>query len=134
MGGSRSSWTLGGASLGLSMSGVVLVTAWLGSSQPPVPDFPVPAELPSSHSAVLLGWPVACDEPDPAVWAALSGVGPVRGAALAELAVAGKLRSPTDLLRVRGIGIKMAAQIAPWVRWPSAGDQRVGADMSAPTP
>ena len=133
MGGRRPARPLGGAFLGLTMSGAVLVAALAGSNTRPCPEFPSPSSLSSPRSAALLGWPMARDEPDPAVWATLPGVGPVRASRLAELAVAGKLRSPADLLQVRGIGIKMAARIAPWIRWPAAKDGPTGTELGAQT-
>ncbi len=69
---------------------------------------------------VRLGWRVACEEGDPTVWEQVPGIGPTLGRRIAAEARAGALQSPRDLLRIRGIGNKMASRLSPWVKWPPA--------------
>jgi hypothetical protein len=85
--------------------------------------FPARDHFEDRAVAVQFGWSISPSEPEPRVWAVLPGVGRVLGTRLARAAALGRLRSPRDLLRVRGIGFKMAAQIEPWVEWPEGADQ-----------
>lgn len=71
--------------------------------------------------AVSLGWPISPQCGEARVWEALSGIGAARAAALSGAASHGQLRVPADLLRVPGIGIKMAALLAPRVEWARPG-------------
>lgn len=108
------------------MGSLLLAAALIATSQtaPPVPvDLSTPVGA-SAATAVALGAPIAPTEVDPAAWAELPGVGPVRAAALARLAAAGSLNQPDDLLRVRGVGINTAARLAGHVAWPSRTERR----------
>lgn len=71
-------------------------------------------------AAAALGWRVDSAEPDPRVWEALPGVGPALAGRLAAAAAEGELEEPADLLRVRGIGARMAADLEPRIRWTGA--------------
>ena len=82
----------------------------------PALELPTPPEEPAL--AAGLGWPVPHDCSDAAVWQVLPGIGPARAADLAEAAAAGRLRAPADLLRVPGIGSKLAARLEPRIAWP----------------
>ena len=107
---------VGGLLLALILGIAVAIAA------PPPPS--VPADLPARPpgvAAVALGWPISAECGDPAAWEALPRIGPARAAALAEHAAGGHLRAPPDLLQVPGIGIKMAALVAPRVAWTTAG-------------
>jgi len=105
---------LGGLVLGLIVAGIIALRglpALHASAALTPPDDPV--------IAAAFGFPVAADCPDPRVWEELPSVGPARGRALADAAAAGLLREPSDLLRVPGIGTKMAALLAPRVAFPA---------------
>lgn len=113
MDGGPSRTTVGSLLLALALIG------W-GWRQPPVAvDLSVPASA-SAATAVALGAPIAPTEPDPAAWDELPGIGPARAAALAELAAAGALRCPDDLLQARGVGSKTSAAVAGRVAWDAA--------------
>jgi hypothetical protein len=85
-------------------------------------DFPSAQDLGDPSLAQHLGWPILASQTDPKIWAQLPGVGPVLAGRLAALAERGDLRSREDLLQVRGIGIKMADRLEPWIQWPQSGD------------
>ena len=74
---------------------------------------------PRTH--VAFGGLVEAWEADPAVWLELSGVGPTLSGRLAAAASRGELRRPDDLLQVPGIGVRMAAMLAPSIRWDGRG-------------
>ncbi len=69
------------------------------------------------QQALALGWrlPVGCS--DPLVWEALPGVGPSLAARLVRAVERGELLAPSDLLRVRGIGVKMASRLEARLDW-----------------
>lgn len=104
---------LGGLLLGLILAGVL--AARPGPSPPTSPVLTPPDD---PITAAAFGFPVPADCADPRVWEELPSVGPSRGGALAEAAASGRLREPGDLLRVPGIGTKMAALLAPRVAFP----------------
>mgnify|MGYP002633854212 CR=1 FL=1 len=79
------------------------------SALPALPDDPA--------LQAAFGAPVSSNCDDPRAWEALPGIGPKRADLLADAARQGLLRQPDDLLRVQGIGIKMAAVLAPRVHW-----------------
>jgi hypothetical protein len=70
--------------------------------------------------AAALGWPVRSDQPDPGVWRELDGVGPTLAVRPASAAQEGALNAPSDLLRVRGIGARMARDLAGSIEWVGA--------------
>ena len=119
----RPPWTLGAAFLGLILCGITV----LGASRQASHGSDLPLEFPgrqdfaNSRSAQRFGWSISAGEADPAAWAQLRGVGPVLSGRIAHHAALGLLRSPEDLLRVRGIGIKMASRLEPWVLWSAEG-------------
>lgn len=116
----RPSWTLGAAFLGLILCGITALGAPSQSTHkidPPI-DFPGRQDFADSGLAQRFGWSISAGEEDAAAWAQLRGVGPILAGRIAELAALGQLRSPRDLLRVRGIGIKMASRLEPWILWP----------------
>lgn len=102
---------VGGLLLALIVAGVVL---W----PRPEPSLEIPTPPEDPVLAAGLGWPVPHDCGDPEAWQALPGIGPTRAADLAEAAAAGRLRAPADLLRVPGIGSKLAARLEPRIAWP----------------
>jgi len=115
----RPAWTLGAASLGLILCGVSALGAPGPADrgiEPPL-RFPCRTDLADSGLAQRFGWAIPATETDPTVWAQLRGVGPVLAGRIADRAALGFLRSPADLLQVRGIGIKMAHRLEPWVLW-----------------
>ena len=112
----RANRALGGLILAL------VLAPGLASGLLPPPPAPAPPLEPPADAAVAaeLGWPIASNESDPAVWSSLAGIGPARARGLAEAAARGELLGPDDLLRVPGFGIKMAAVVADRVAWPGA--------------
>ncbi len=88
--------------------------------EPRTPPQVDPGALAPAH-AVLLGWPVRADCPDAEAWEALPGIGPRLATRLAAAAEQGLLHAPPDLLRVDGIGTKMAAALAQRVEFAPAG-------------
>ena len=110
---------MGAALLGILLLGLggLLSLASDRSSSPHIL-FPVREHLVERTAAVQFGWSISSRESEPRVWAVVPGVGKVLAVRLAREGALGTLRSPADLLRVRGIGFKMAAQIEPWVEWP----------------
>jgi hypothetical protein len=106
---------------GLVLAVLIVACAQIGTPAPSRPGDAPPAR-PSGAAAVALGWPIASDCAEARLWEALPAVGPQRAAALAAAAKAGVLRDPADLLRVPGIGIKMATALAPRVAWRQLGD------------
>lgn len=115
----RSPWTLGGSFLGL----MLCLLALLFRAQDSPTDVPLPFPAADSFSdrqlAGSFGWPLSATECSPRAWSKLPGIGPVLARRLASHAEAGYLRYPSDLLRVRGIGSKMAGRLEPWILWPS---------------
>ncbi len=110
----RDSDALGGLLLGLTLCVAFLVTPGA-----PARISDTPAPRPSALlDAVSLGWPIPASCGDPSVWDALPRVGPARAKALATEAGKGTLQRPADLLRVPGIGTKMAGLLAPRVAFP----------------
>jgi len=118
----RPPWTLGAAALGLMLCGLTAVDSSLRPTSRFVAplSFPSAVQLGDSGLAQRFGWPVEASEPEVRVWAQLPRIGPVLAGRLVALAERGVLRSPADLLQVRGIGFKMASQLEAWVRWPEA--------------
>ena len=116
----RSPWALGAAFLGLVLCCLAVLLRFQAArgSDTPLP-FPTAQSLAEPQVAVSLGWPLHATECDPRIWSRLPGIGPVLSRRLAGLAEAGELRYPSDLLRVRGIGPKMATRLEPWIEWPS---------------
>jgi len=53
-------------------------------------------------------------------WDRLPGIGPVLAEAIVARRDTGGIRSPEDLLAVRGIGPRTLEKLSPWVRWPPA--------------
>ena len=108
------------AALGLLvLSSFLLLRLLLPARPSPTPEFPDrPAD---AVAAAAFGFPLDASNPDPAAWRELPGVGPRLAQALALAASEGLLRGPDDLLRVPGIGIKMAADLAPRIRWTDPG-------------
>jgi len=103
--------------LGLLILALLLLTV---TARSPVPPAVAPPAAPADVRArVGLGWPIPADCPDPTAWDVLPGIGPTRAARLAEAASAGALRAPDDLLRVRGIGTKMARALQPHIEFPA---------------
>jgi hypothetical protein len=83
-------------------------------------DFPrhrLPPSLPPETSRAL-GRRVPASCADAREWESLPRIGPARAIRLAEAAAGGELREPADLLRIDGIGPKMAAGLEPWIEWP----------------
>ena len=113
---------LGALALALVLIAGAVVGVMVGRSGPdPLPLDPGhPPEGASATTAAALGWPVRSDQPDPAVWEQLDGVGPELAGRLAAAAREGALRQPSDLLRVRGIGARMADDLAPTIEWVGA--------------
>lgn len=110
---------LGSLALALVLIAVVGLGVAIGRGGPdPLPLDPrvAPAGAPPATAAAL-GWPVRSDEPDPEVWEQLDGVGPALAGRLAAAAAEGALRKPEDLLQVRGIGARMADDLAPSIEW-----------------
>ncbi len=112
------------AALGaLALALVLILSAGVGrlASVPRVAPTSLDASAPpvgtSRCTAAALGWPVRSDEADPCPWEQLDGVGSTLGARLAGAASQGALRAPEDLLQVRGIGARMAADLAPHITW-----------------
>jgi len=121
----RPPWTVGASLLGLILAGITAAAS--GSPSPEVRppfDFPGREDFADPGSAQRFGWSISASETDPAVWAQLRGVGPVLARRIADRAALGLLRSPQDLLRVRGIGIKMASRVEPWIFWHREGPRR----------
>ena len=101
---------LGLLTLASLLCGALVLTA---PEAEPVQPPPSPDRLTVSvPQQVVLGWPVPPDCPDPEAWEALPSIGPALGGRLARAAAAGQLTSSADLLRVHGIGSKMAATLA----------------------
>lgn len=102
--------------LGLLTLALILCLLLAAGAPRPVPSGGPPPRL--DHDAlapaerVALGWPVPADCADPEAWEALPGIGPALGGRLAEAAGRGSLTAAPDLLRVHGIGTKMAATLA----------------------
>ena len=117
------------SALGAISLALVLV-AWSALSSLPGPAHPGAAFEPTAtpptgadpRSSAALGWPVSCDEADPAVWAELRGVGPTRAASIAAAARRGMLREPQALLQVDGIGVTMAGKLTPRIQWSSGSE------------
>ena len=110
---------MGAALLGILLVGLggLQLGSSEGSSSPHIM-FPLREHFVDRTAAVQFGWSISPRESEPKVWSVLPGVGKVLSGRLARQGALGTLRSPPDLLRVRGIGFKMAAQIEPWVEWP----------------
>ena len=108
----------------LALALVLIASSGLLAVAARSPDAPVdldPAHPPAGVdpvTAAALGWPVDHDQPDPLAWQQLDGVGPTLSGRLAGAAAEGALECREDLLRGRGIGARMAADLAPAVRWP----------------
>lgn len=104
---------LGGLVLGIAVLCIVLAPlrehGGIDTKSLTRPDDPV--------TAAALGWPVLSTCGDPAVWRSLPAIGATRGQRLAEAASRGAFQGQGDLLQVPGIGIKMAALLAPRVSW-----------------
>ena len=118
----RPAWPVGAALLGILLLGLLglgrLDSGASDRSSSPHIMFPEREHFVDRTAAVQFGWSISPRESEPKVWAVLPGVGKVLAGRLARQGALGTLRSPPDLLRVRGIGFKMAAQIEPWVEWP----------------
>ena len=105
--------------------GLLILSLLLHAATPRPSDAPAGAapERPTALSAaeqVRLGWPIAADCADPDAWEALPGIGPALGTRLADAARRGALQRPDDLLRVDGIGTKMASALEPRVQFTPA--------------
>lgn len=100
----------------IASSGVVALFSGAGPAPVPLDATAAPPNTPAI-AAVALGWPVRSDQGDPEAWEQLPGVGTVLAGRLSMAAGEGALESPEQLLRVRGIGATMAADLAPRIEW-----------------
>ncbi|MCO4768785.1 MAG: hypothetical protein KDA24_02060 [Deltaproteobacteria bacterium] len=117
--------------MGATVLGLILAVGILLPSERVTAGFEPPDQPDSIADAVAIGWQIPATCADPLAWEALPAVGPSRAAVLSRAAADGALRSPSDLLQVPGIGIKMAALLTPRIRFPSA-ERAVGGPDEEP--
>ena len=113
----RPSWSVGAIVLGLVIGGLALAR-WKGAEQSlDAPVCPLASDFVSPEDAVAFGWPISCDEASARVWDQVPGIGTVLAGRLAASAEERLIDSSSSLLRVRGIGPKIALRLDSWVMW-----------------